>query len=51
MTLLNMLFMSLLHPGDVGLQGLLIFLLFVIFLIVLPVFLVGFIIYKVFSKK
>lgn len=43
--------MSLLHPGDLGLEGLLIILVFFIFLIVLPVFLVGFIIYKVFSKK
>ena len=51
MTLLNMLLMWLLHGGDLDLQGWLMILLLFVFLIVAPVFLAGFIIYKVFSKK
>jgi hypothetical protein len=45
------LLITLLHPGDLDLQGWLMILLLFILLIVAPVFLVGFIIYKVFSKK
>ena len=49
MTLLNV--TSLLHPGDLGLSGLLFFILIFLLVIVLPIFLVGFVIYKVFSRK
>ena len=51
MTLLNVLFMWLFHGGDLDLRSWLMILLMFILLIVAPVFLVGFIIYKVFSKK
>lgn len=50
MPILNIVLMSVLHGGDLGLGGWLIFLLMMGFIIGLPVLLVV-IIYKVFSKK
>ena len=43
--------MSVLHGGDLGLGGLVKLLVYLFFLLVVPLFLIGFIIYKVASRK
>jgi hypothetical protein len=51
MTFLTTILMSVLHPGDLGLEGWLMLLALFFFLIVVPIFLVGFIIYKVATRR
>ena len=51
MTILTMTLPAVLHPGDLGLELWLKLLAILFFLIVVPIFLVGFIIYKVASRR
>ena len=48
---LPVILMTVLHPGDLGLKGLLIVLFMLAFLIGVPVLIVGYIIYKVATRK
>ena len=51
MTILDSMLISVLHPGDLGLKWLLIILAMFIAVIVVPVFLIGFIIYKIATRR
>lgn len=51
MTILTTTLLAVLHPGDLGLEEWLKILAILFFLIVVPIFLMGFIVYKVATRR